>query len=54
VVDVRNTNMKLWWNDTDCGKLKPLPVLLCPPKILHRMAWDQTQASVMRDKQLTA
>jgi hypothetical protein len=36
-----------WWNDTERGLTevrgeKPSPVLLCPPKIPQKLAWDQT------------
>jgi hypothetical protein len=38
--------MEDWWNDTDKGKReaieekKIVPLLVCPPKVAHGLAWD--------------
>lgn len=51
-------NMEHCWNDTNKktevfgGNLTS--VSLCPPQIPQGLAWDQTLASLVRDKQLTA
>jgi len=47
-----------WWDNTDMGKWKYLreksvSLLLYPPQILYGLAWDQTQASTLRNHWLS-
>ena len=44
--------MKHWWNDSDREKsrdirINRIPILLCPPKVAHELAWDRTRVSEM-------
>jgi hypothetical protein len=43
-------SMQNWWNDIDGETkvlaIKPVSVLLCPPKMSHGVTMDQTQASM--------
>ena len=40
------------WNEIDRGK--PVAVPLCPPQIPHRLTRDQTRASAVIGRRLTA
>ena len=39
-----------WWNNTDWGKLKPVPLSLCPSQIPHGLPCDGTPASSVRGR----
>jgi len=39
-------NTEHWWKKkTEVLRDKPVPLSLCPPRILRRLPWDQNQAS---------
>jgi hypothetical protein len=44
--------MEQQWNDTDRNNEVRVP--LCPPQILNGLSWAQTQASAVRNQELTA
>ena len=51
--------MEHWWNDTDRVKQKVVgqtfvPIQLLSSQISHRLNWDRTVVTTMRDLQLTA
>lgn len=46
---------KLYWHEvTEVLGGSPDQVPVCPPQILHRLAWDRIWASAMRYRRLTA
>jgi hypothetical protein len=51
--------MEHWRNNNFQGKAKvlegkPAPMALCPPQITHGLFRDESRASVVRSRQLTA
>ena len=49
-------SMQYCWNDREKLKYsekKPVPLPICLPQILHGLAWDQTQASLVSGQGLT-
>jgi hypothetical protein len=43
-----------WQGKTEVLREKPVPVPLFPPQIKHGLTRDQTRASAVRGRQLTA
>jgi hypothetical protein len=43
-----------WHGKTEVLGEKPVPVPLCPPQIPHGLTWDQTGASAVGGRRLTA
>jgi hypothetical protein len=43
-----------WQGKTEVLEEKPAPVPLCPPQITHGLTGDQTRASAVRGRRLTA
>jgi len=56
---MKKTIEHLWsdtdgWEGTELLRENPAPVSRCRAQIIHGQAWDQTRASLVRRRRLTA